>query len=148
MEIGEIIACPNFFIEKLPNDQTEQFSLTRGAYDGVASLGEIFWYPRLARYVFRTSKNGFVWNTELQLLGKFIDNLEDPRNSKETKMPDPEFTPVNTTHSDAVEISVIDQKAVDKLIAQIRPELALAVRDLIGDIQETIARIIELGKIV
>jgi len=56
-------------------------------------------------------------------------------NLRSSTMPDPEFTPVNTTHSDAVEISVIDQKAVDKLIAQIRPELALAVRDLIGDIQ-------------
>ena len=63
-------------------------------------------------------------------------------------MPDPKFEPVNTSHSDNVEISVIDQKAVDKLIAQIRPELALAVRDLIEDIKGTITRIIELGRIV
>jgi len=88
MQIGEVVAYPHFFIEKLPNDQTEQFSLTRGPYDGVASLGEIFWYPGLDRYVFRTSGNNFVWNTELHLLGKFIDNLEDPRKSKETKMID------------------------------------------------------------
>ena len=86
MQIGEVVAYPHFFIEKLPNDQTEQFSLTRGPYDGVASLGEIFWSPGLDRYVFRTSGNNFVWNTELHLLGKFIDNLEDPRKSKETKI--------------------------------------------------------------
>ena len=86
MQIGEVVAYPHFFIEKLPNDQTEQFSLTRGPYDGVASLGEIFWSPKLDRYVFRTSGNNFVWNTELHLLGKFIDNLEDPRKSKETKI--------------------------------------------------------------
>ena len=86
MQIGEVVAYPHFFIEKLPNDQTERFSLTRGPYDGVASLGEIFWSPGLDRYVFRTSGNNFVWNTELHLLGKFIDNLEDPRKSKETKI--------------------------------------------------------------
>ena len=62
-------------------------------------------------------------------------------------MAGPSFEPVDLSHSDAVEIKVVNMDEIEKLRAAVRPELADSIIGLAGKLQELINGAIKLGKL-